>query len=84
MQFITKHHNKFIYATTILGANVGAYVFVVDDKPQSRSIIKAWMGAIIGGGIGWGVGFLFPYSVSTSILAIPGYALAKRHSSLLK
>jgi len=84
MQFIAKHHNKFIYATTILGANVGAYVFVVDDKPQSRSIIKTCMGAIIGGGIGWGVGFLFPYAVSTSILAIPGYALAKRHSSLLK
>jgi hypothetical protein len=84
MQFLQKHHDKFIYATSILGANIGAYIFVIDDKPYHRSILKTCMGAIIGGSVGWGVGFLFPYIVTSSVVALPGYALAKRRSSLLK
>jgi len=77
------HQSKLSLAGGILGTNVGVYQFS-KDSPSGRSISDAVLGGILGAGVGYGFGYTTPVLFPLLATCIPGYCLARYHSSLLE
>lgn len=75
------HQRKLSLAGGILGTNVGVYQFSKDSHPKNQ-IHDAFIGGIIGCGVGYGFGYSSPILFPLLATCIPGYCLARYHSSL--
>lgn len=79
---INRHHDKFILASAIVGANVGGYLFVKDESIKQYKLPTWALGTLIGGGVGSFLGYVSPIVIPALAIGIPGYVLANYRSSL--
>lgn len=78
---LLENQDKLMIAGAIIGSNVGVYTCADDGHTTSGSF---FIGIALGGVAGGLAGFSFPFIAPLVTLSLPGYGMAKLHSSLLE
>lgn len=80
IKILNDNDDKLVLGGSIIGANIGVFSFIKDSPEFNLGEYSA--GVIFGGAAGACVGLLSPLIIPGLILGVPGYGIAKIHSSL--